>query len=67
MILTISRRIFMLASLTFGVLGISMVVVAWDNGQPEWLVRAFVISIFVILPSFAVSLATKYLTNKQHA
>lgn len=67
MVQKLATQIFMGASVAFGVLGTAMVLTALNsvNGNcPKWLTQAFLISIFVILPSFAVSVALKYLSNR---
>jgi hypothetical protein len=66
----IATRIFIAASLVFGVLGVIMVL----NGGPDdgpnsttvdhVLLKCFQITIFVILPSFALSVAAKYLSDR---
>ncbi len=58
----IATRVFICASLTFGVLGILVVLI-----QPEdhsILSKLLFINVFVILPSFALSVAGKYLNGK---
>lgn len=63
----IATKIFIGASIAFGVIGILMVTVGSGldgertTGFAEVLDRLFQASIFVILPSFALSLAGKYL------
>ncbi len=63
----ISTRIFIAASLVFGVLGIIMVLTMPQDGTdpPEWLMKAFFTSVFIILTSFALSVAGKYLDGKK--
>lgn len=66
----IATHIFIWASLVFGVLGIVLVLVAVNNANAnstfdQWLLKGFMISIFVILPSFALSVAGKYLDGKK--
>ena len=65
----IATRIFIYASVAFGVLGIIIVLTGMDpdenNAGFELVVtRLFMASIFVILPSFALSVASKYLNGK---
>lgn len=58
----IATWVFICASLVFGILGITVVIV-----QPEdnsILTKLLFITVFVILPSFALSVAGKYLNNK---
>lgn len=64
----IATRVFICASLTFGVIGILMVITAPDNGGDGsafnmWLSKLLFINVFVILPSFALSVAGKYLSS----
>ncbi len=66
----VATRVFVCASIVFGVLGILMVLTgSFDNGsQPSDLSRLFqkllMLTVFVILPSFALSVASKYLNGK---
>lgn len=65
----IATRIFIGASIVFGALGILMVLTgSFENGQASDLNRIlqklFMVSIFVILPSFALSVASRYLNGK---
>jgi hypothetical protein len=66
----IATRVFIFASTVFGVLGILMVMTsAFDEGSNtsglnKILQKLFMVSIFVILTSFALSVASKYLNNK---
>lgn len=58
----VATKIFICASILFGVLGIFNIFVHPDE---ETLVfKLFLSSVFVILPSFALSIAGKYLSNK---
>jgi cadmium resistance protein CadD (predicted permease) len=66
----IATRIFIFASLAFGVLGILIVLFELDKDNKSeldiLLMKSFMITVFVILPSFALSVAGKYLNrNKQ--
>lgn len=67
----VATRIFIGASLAFGVLGILMVLTGAERGSARNLIdkvifESFLITIFIILPSFALSVAGKYLNgNKQ--
>ncbi len=65
----IATRVFIFASLTFGACGIYMVLA--DTGPDKvsfgfdlFVSRLFMISILVILTSFALSVAGKYLNGK---
>jgi hypothetical protein len=59
----IATRVFICASVVFGVLGIAVVLI-----QPEddsVLSKLLFITVFVILPSFALSVAGKYLNGNK--
>ncbi|HWB39433.1 MAG TPA: hypothetical protein VG604_04335 [Candidatus Saccharimonadales bacterium] len=65
----IATRVFVCASVAFGVLGIYMVLSNTDPGDKSHgfslvVSKLFVCSIFVILSSFALSVAGKYLSDK---
>lgn len=60
----VSTRIFMFASVIFGVTGIALVFQMEETNPPVWLLKTFMTSIFVILTSFAFSVATKYLGSR---
>jgi len=65
----IATRTFIYASLIFGILGVVMVLTGTDPGRHnnvfELVVsKLFMASVFVILPSFALSVAGKYLNGK---
>jgi hypothetical protein len=65
----IATRIFIGASLTFGILGILVVLTASGPDKPdstlsEILIRLLIINVFIILSSFALSIAGKYLDGK---
>lgn len=62
----ISTRIFIIASLCFGLIGLLIVLTSSgpDHADTVWdqtLIRLLMTSVFVILPSFALSVASKYL------
>ena len=62
----VATRIFIAASLAFGVLGITMILTMPKQGDPpEWLMKSFFVTVFIILPSFALSVAGKYLDGKK--
>lgn len=66
----IATKIFIYASLTFGVLGVIMVLTGMDpddgdTGLELVITRVFMASVFVILSSFALSVAGKYLGTKK--
>lgn len=64
----IATNVFIYASVLFGVLGIYMVLTGTDPGQGSGINKVisklFMVSVFVILTSFALSVAGKYLNNK---
>lgn len=65
----IATRVFIIASIVFGALGILIVLTALDthDGTDETyvtvLMKSFMITVFVILTSFALSVAGKYLNG----
>lgn len=65
----IATRVFMYASIAFGIIGILIVLTAGGPDTPdstlsETLIRLLFACVFVILPSFALSVAGKYLNGK---
>jgi len=65
----IATRVFIYASIVFGIVGILLVLTASGPNKPdsslsEILIRLLFATVFVILPSFALSVAGKYLNNK---
>ncbi len=66
----IATKIFICASIAFGVLGISVVLTSSPDGDNhasdlnKFLVKLLMITVFIILPSFALSVAGKYLNDK---
>ena len=66
----IATRVFIYASVTFGVLGIVAVLTASgpnkaDSALSEVIIKLIAINVFIILPSFALSIAGKYLNGKK--
>lgn len=67
----IARQAFLGASLLFGLAGIAMVLAGGPDGHDanapfiEILGKLIMISVFVILPSFAFLVASKYLNGKR--
>ncbi|HTH72214.1 MAG TPA: hypothetical protein VL737_02515 [Candidatus Pristimantibacillus sp.] len=64
-----ATRVFIGASVLFGILGVSMVLTGTDPGQNSYgfhlvVARLFMATVFVILSSFALSVAGKYLNDK---
>ncbi|HSW80747.1 MAG TPA: hypothetical protein VLG47_08265 [Candidatus Saccharimonadales bacterium] len=65
----IATRVFIVASVIFGILGILMVLTGFGPDQPDsnftqTLIKLLFIDVFIILPSFALSIAGKYLNGK---
>jgi hypothetical protein len=65
----IATRVFICASIAFGVLGLTMVMIgpeADDKATGFGLVvmKLYMSTVFIILPSFALSVAGKYLNTK---
>lgn len=64
----VATKVFIGASSLFVVLGVLVVLFEPDNGETFWekaLMKSFIITIFVILSSFALSVAGKYLAGKR--
>lgn len=69
MVQKIATRVFMGASLAFGMVGILFVLTLSENDNDmsdlsKILQRLLFICVFIILPSFALSVASKYLNGK---
>ncbi len=65
----IATRIFICASLVFGVVGLLIVMTSSgpdtaDTALDMVLIRLLFASVFIILPSFALSVASKYLDGR---
>jgi Na+/H+ antiporter NhaA len=65
----IATRIFIYASIAFGIVGMLVVLTASgpdkkDSELSELLIRLLFATVFIILPSFALSIAGKYLNGK---
>jgi hypothetical protein len=65
----LATKVFIYASLTFGVIGILLVATAYGPDRPDSsltqiLIRLLFINVFIILPSFALSVAGKFLNGK---
>jgi hypothetical protein len=65
----IATRMFTYASIAFGIIGILIVITASGPDKPdstlsEVLIRLLFATVFIILPSFALSVASKYLNDK---
>jgi len=65
----IATRIFIIASVAFGIIGILSVLTssevdANNSDFNKLLMKLLIITVFIILPSFALSVAGKYLNGK---
>lgn len=65
----IATRVFMYASIAFGIIGLLIVFTGSgpDHADTPWdetLIRLLFACVFFILPSFALSVAGKYLNGK---
>lgn len=65
----IATRIFIYSSIVFGIIGILVVITgsgpdAPDSEISQIFIRLLFATVFVILPSFALSIAGKYLNDK---
>jgi Na+/H+ antiporter NhaA len=65
----IATRTFICASTAFGILGILVVLTSSENDNDnsdlnKILMKLLMITVFIILPSFALSVAGKYLNGK---
>lgn len=69
MLQKMATKVFMGASVVFGVVGILIVLFSFGSDRhsatiTDYLGRALFLCVFIILPSFALSVAGKYLSNK---
>jgi hypothetical protein len=65
----IATRVFICASIAFGVLGILVVLTSSDRDSDnsdinKLLMKLLMITVFIILPSLVLSVASKYLNGK---
>ena len=65
----IATNVFIYSSLIFGLIGILIVLTASGPNTPdlpisELLIRLLFLTVFIILPSFALSIDGKYLNSK---
>lgn len=65
----IATRAFIYSSIAFGIIGILIVLTSGgpdtpDSPATEALIRLLFACVFIILPSFALSLASKYFNSK---
>lgn len=64
----IATKVFIYASIAFGIIGILVVLTSSGPDKPdsalgEVLIKLLFIDVFIILPSFALSIAGKYLNK----
>jgi hypothetical protein len=64
----IATKVFIYASITFGILGILVVLTGSGPDKPDsalsqFLIKLLMVNVFIILPSFALSVAGKYLNK----
>ena len=57
-----ATKIFIIASIIFGALGITNVFMEFQ--EDTIMFKLFISTIFIILPSFALSIAGRYLDNR---
>ncbi|KKP86890.1 MAG: hypothetical protein UR90_C0018G0007 [Parcubacteria group bacterium GW2011_GWC1_35_8] len=65
----IVTRVFIYSSIVFGIIGILVVLTASGPNTPdsnisEILIKLLFTTVFIILPSFVLSVASKYLNDK---
>ena len=65
----IATRVFIYASITFGIIGILAVLTGSGPDKPDsevsqLLMKLLFINVFIILPAFALSIAGRYLNGK---
>jgi len=65
----IATRFFTYSSIAFGILGILVVLTSSEKDSDnsdlnKLLMKLLIITVFIILPSFALSVASKYLNGK---
>lgn len=64
----ITTKIFKYVSILFGVVGLILVLFGGPNDNiplSQFLMRILLCCVFIILPSFALSVASKYLEDKK--
>jgi hypothetical protein len=63
-----ATKIFIYSSIAFGILGILLILIEGSYGESTWLNqivhRLLLTSVCIILPSLALSIAGKYLSDK---
>ncbi len=65
----IATKVFVYSSIVFGILGILVVLTVSGPNKPDsalgqTLIKLLFADVFIILPSFALSIAGKYLNSK---
>ncbi len=65
----IATKIFIYSSVLFGIIGILIVLTSAgpntpDSNTTQTLIKLLFATVFIILPSFALSVASKYLNGK---
>jgi len=65
----IATRLFIYSSIAFGILGILVILTSSERDSDssdlnKLLMKLLMMAVFVILPSFALSVASKYLNGK---
>lgn len=63
----ISTQVFIYASVAFGIVGLSLAIFGGENDNDiinQVLIKLLMACVFIILPSFALSVAGKYLKNQ---
>jgi len=64
----IATQVFICSSIAFGIIGILLILMGGIDGDnspaSQTLRKLLFITVFIILPSFALSVADKYLNNK---
>lgn len=65
----IATKVFIYSSIVFGIIGILVVITGSGPDVPDSkisqvFIRLLFATVFIILPSFALSLASKYLNDK---
>jgi hypothetical protein len=65
----IATRLFIYSSIAFGIMGILVILTSSGPNQPDSdlntiFIKLLFTCVFIILPSFALSIASKYLNGK---
>jgi hypothetical protein len=65
----IATQVFIYSSVAFGIVGILLILTSFGNGERDTVLnttlgKLLFITVFIILPSFALSVAGKYLNGK---